>query len=185
MASTIDSPFKFPCDLHCLIVIYHVLCLQHHMWGHNITHSLILLSACLQQNLFWFSDIDECASLPCLNGGICIDGINGYTCNCPAGFTGVNCEISKCLQLPKPWYAVISHMWRSAKGFVPCFQKEYNLVGTLWLTISVGCPPLLNSYACGYLHINNIYCIYNNGVSGHHAVTDVGYKMSSLSKIRL
>ena len=41
------------------------------------------------------SDIDECASNPCQNGGQCIDGINGYTCFCAAGFTGVNCETSK------------------------------------------------------------------------------------------
>ena len=41
------------------------------------------------------SDIDECASDPCQNGGVCVDGINGYTCFCAAGFTGVNCETSK------------------------------------------------------------------------------------------
>ena len=40
-------------------------------------------------------DIDECNPNPCLNGAVCVDGINSYTCNCPAGYTGVNCEISK------------------------------------------------------------------------------------------
>ena len=42
-----------------------------------------------------FSDIDECNPNPCLNGAICIDGINQYTCQCVPGYTGVNCEISK------------------------------------------------------------------------------------------
>ncbi len=41
-----------------------------------------------------FPDINECSSSPCLNGGVCLDGIDGYTCNCLAGFTGFNCEIS-------------------------------------------------------------------------------------------
>ncbi len=42
-----------------------------------------------------FSDIDECASNPCENGGTCVDDINQYTCNCDPGWTGVHCETSK------------------------------------------------------------------------------------------
>jgi protein crumbs len=38
-------------------------------------------------------DIDDCASLPCLNGGQCLDGVNQYTCNCTdTGYEGTNCE---------------------------------------------------------------------------------------------
>lgn len=33
-------------------------------------------------------DVDECESLPCYNGGNCLDEKNGYQCVCPAGFTG-------------------------------------------------------------------------------------------------
>lgn len=33
-------------------------------------------------------NIDECASGPCLNQGICTDGINSYTCHCSLPFTG-------------------------------------------------------------------------------------------------
>lgn len=28
------------------------------------------------------TDIDECDSSPCQNGGICTSGVNNYTCNC-------------------------------------------------------------------------------------------------------
>ena len=43
-------------------------------------------------------DIDECNPNPCLNGAVCVDGINGYSCVCPAGFSGINCETSKDLE---------------------------------------------------------------------------------------
>ena len=42
------------------------------------------------------TDINECASSPCKNGGRCVDGINGYTCNCASpGYTGAHCETGK------------------------------------------------------------------------------------------
>ena len=37
-------------------------------------------------------DIDECASNPCLNSGVCIDGANQFTCDCRDGYYGRNCE---------------------------------------------------------------------------------------------
>ena len=40
------------------------------------------------------SDVDECASRPCQNGGQCVDGVNEYTCTCAAGYSGINCEQS-------------------------------------------------------------------------------------------
>ena len=41
---------------------------------------------------FYLVEINECSSLPCQNGGVCIDGVVGYTCNCFDGYTGLNCE---------------------------------------------------------------------------------------------
>jgi hypothetical protein len=45
-------------------------------------------------NVVWLlnTDIDECLSSPCQNGGTCTDDVNGYTCACDAGYTGTNCE---------------------------------------------------------------------------------------------
>jgi len=35
-------------------------------------------------------EINECASNPCRNGGICEDQVNGFICMCPAGFSGID-----------------------------------------------------------------------------------------------
>lgn len=45
---------------------------------------------------------NECGSNPCLNGGICADGVNAFLCVCKTGYTGVNCEvdIDECSQEP-------------------------------------------------------------------------------------
>ena len=44
--------------------------------------------------LLWL-EADECASSPCLNGGLCTDYFNGFHCTCPEGTSGPFCEISK------------------------------------------------------------------------------------------
>ena len=39
-------------------------------------------------------DLNACAHLsPCKNGGTCSnEGVNQYSCSCPFGFTGMDCE---------------------------------------------------------------------------------------------
>ena len=43
---------------------------------------------------FLFSNLgtNECASIPCLNGGTCVDGVNRYDCSCRPGFAGDDCQ---------------------------------------------------------------------------------------------
>lgn len=38
------------------------------------------------------TEIDECNSDPCQNGGKCVDQVASFLCICPQGYTGVVCE---------------------------------------------------------------------------------------------
>ena len=40
-------------------------------------------------------DIDECASNPCENGGVCDDREDYFVCTCTAGFMGATCDVGK------------------------------------------------------------------------------------------
>ncbi|KAJ7363620.1 Olfactomedin-like protein 2A [Desmophyllum pertusum] len=48
--------------------------------------------------LFFSTDINECDSNPCLNGGSCVDLVNEYNCSCEPGYNGSRCEndINEC-----------------------------------------------------------------------------------------
>ena len=41
------------------------------------------------QGIFCQMNVDECESSPCLHQSQCIDHINGYTCDCLPGYTGM------------------------------------------------------------------------------------------------
>ena len=38
------------------------------------------------------TEIDECASDPCLNGGTCTDNVGSFSCACANGFMGPTCD---------------------------------------------------------------------------------------------
>ena len=40
----------------------------------------------------YYPEINNCVSNPCSNGATCQNYVNGYTCLCPIGYTGVHCE---------------------------------------------------------------------------------------------
>ena len=45
--------------------------------------------------IVFITDINECSSNPCLNGGSCTDQLNGYICKCRPGYAGAQCQTSK------------------------------------------------------------------------------------------
>ena len=53
---------------------------------------------------FLSADVNECASEPCMNRGICRDHPGGYTCGCFSSHTGAHCE----MELPLPVASTVS-----------------------------------------------------------------------------
>ena len=45
--------------------------------------------------IVFITDINECSSNPCLNGGSCTDQVNGYICKCRPRYAGAQCQTSK------------------------------------------------------------------------------------------
>ncbi len=45
--------------------------------------------------LLKLTDVNECATSPCQNGGTCENNHGFYTCICEKAFTGTDCEIGK------------------------------------------------------------------------------------------
>ena len=57
------------------------------IWTWKI-HVSVMFDIC--DNHF-LTEIDECASNPCANGGICLDQLNEYECHCLEGWDGPTC----------------------------------------------------------------------------------------------
>ena len=65
-----------------------------HFFSQKIHHTCLKICTGIigMVSLVCFSDIDECASDPCYNGGTCSDLVNKFVCSCPLGYGGVRCE---------------------------------------------------------------------------------------------
>ncbi|NXU48143.1 CADN protein, partial [Turnix velox] len=56
---------------------------------------------------------------PCLNGGICIDTLNGYRCLCPASFHGPDCQQTK--------HSFHGNGYAWFRPIRPCFESSLSL----------------------------------------------------------
>ena len=90
-------------------------------------------------------DTDECSSFPCMSESTCVDAVNEYSCQCPGGYTGVQCETgtditdiwemqensfsAQILQLRERCH-YISHLHQSDHLFVPLIREIKMLVIT-------------------------------------------------------
>ena len=60
------------------------------------------------------TDLDECESSPCQNGGRCVDHYKEYECVCPDKFTGTNCELGKKKKHGR--HSRVSHQHKAHQG---------------------------------------------------------------------
>ena len=68
--------------------------IDHYALYLKVSVSVMNISRVILSALFWNknTDIDECSSSPCQNGGSCYDQVNGYFCTCQQGYNGNECE---------------------------------------------------------------------------------------------
>ena len=55
------------------------------------------MDICGYEILPFHLDIDDCPGNSCnaANTDDCVDGVNGYTCQCTSGFDGIHCDNSE------------------------------------------------------------------------------------------
>ena len=88
----------------CIVILFFVVSLlSHWLVSYECFWSLPFLF------YFIFKDVNECASNPCQNGGQCKDGVNKFTCTCPAGYIGNTCAGK--LPCCTPTYVKVQNDW--------------------------------------------------------------------------
>ena len=79
-------------------------------------------------------DVNECASNPCKNNGVCVNRVNRFDCACKAGFTGSTCEKGMYMLCG---YGVGSGLKRAWCVFVECLRVPDFLINRVWVPVPV------------------------------------------------
>ncbi|XP_078491148.1 uncharacterized protein LOC100187196 isoform X24 [Ciona intestinalis] len=98
------------------------------------------------------NDINECLSNPCINGGICINLINSYQCQCPQPAVGPNCQLpcdsSPCLNNGGCNNVMSSYTCTCAPDFVGSRCETASTSCTPNPCVNGRCINGVNSYTC-------------------------------------
>src|SRR5690606_21526552 len=83
------------------------------------------------------TEINECASNPCRNGGQCVDLLNGFQCNCPVYYVPPVCEVGVCGDITVTTATTLG----DRIGMIDAETGVYTSIGQAFLTSSSSSSP--------------------------------------------
>jgi hypothetical protein len=72
---------------------YHGWSCDRYLDASGVTATQACSVACSGGDITSCQEYDNCWDSPCLNGGVCTDGLGTFTCACPAHYGGAACEL--------------------------------------------------------------------------------------------
>ncbi|XP_052242513.1 uncharacterized protein LOC127852603 [Dreissena polymorpha] len=126
------------------------------------------------------TDINECATNPCSNGGTCTDKVNGYLCACKPEYTGATCasQVNYCVGVSCSGNGTCMNRDQGPGYMCNCFQgytgtnceSQINFCASQPCLHGSSCIPALNTYRCECLP----------GWTGRNCDTMINYCTGSL-----
>lgn len=109
---------------------------------------------------------------PCTNGGLCIRQSDSYKCNCPEGFTGINCTINiddcennLCKNNATCVDGALSYRCECVGGYSGKFCEVSPISNDLYSNISP-CQPYTCEHGVCHEQANDILCECSEGYTG-------------------
>lgn len=120
---------------------------------------------------------NNCASMPCQNGGTCIDSYNGFQCQCTKGWQGATCsnDVNECAEFAGTDLGCQNGATcQNTVGSYSCICAP-GFVGTHCLRRTIDCATS-SVEMCGHG-----VCVQTNDAVGYKCICDQGWKTNGLT----
>lgn len=135
------------------------------------------------------TDIDECISLPCMNGATCYDSTNRpsvnygqLVCSCTPGFTGIHCQtdIDECQSLPCRGQQIFDRCTDIVDGYLCTCEAGFQGHNCDQDVDECLSRPCNNGGSCSHGFGTNVFfCNCTRGFVGRHCQINVDDCISS------